>query len=82
MEANKFSLLGFYERRARRILPALFFVMFICIPFALVWFTPNDLKDFGMSLVAVSTFSSNILFWLESGYFSTEISTFKPKKYI
>ncbi|MDA9724439.1 acyltransferase [Gammaproteobacteria bacterium] len=77
MEANKFSLLGFYERRARRILPALFFVMLICIPFALIWFTPNDLKDFGKSLVAVSTFSSNILFWLESGYFSTD-SSIKP----
>ena len=41
------------------------------LPFAWLWLTPNDLKDFGQSLVAVSTFSSNILFWLESGYFDT-----------
>tara|TARA_B100000035_G_C21035212_1_gene570574 strand:- start:3799 stop:5715 length:1917 start_codon:yes stop_codon:yes gene_type:complete len=74
MAADKFSLLGFYERRARRILPPLFFVMLVCIPFALLWFTPNDLKDFGKSLVAVSTFSSNILFWLESGYFTNDAS--------
>ena len=33
--------------------------------------TPTDLKDSGQSLVAVSTFSSNILFWSESGYFDT-----------
>lgn len=30
---------------------------------------PNQMKDFSQSLVAVSLFSSNILFWLESGYF-------------
>ena len=71
MAEGKFSIINFYERRARRILPALFFVMAACFPFAWLWLTPNDLKDFGQSLVAVSTFSSNILFWLESGYFDT-----------
>jgi peptidoglycan/LPS O-acetylase OafA/YrhL len=71
MAEGKFSIVNFYERRARRILPALFFVMAACLPFAWLWLTPSDLKDFGQSLVAVSTFSSNILFWLESGYFDT-----------
>ena len=66
---DSFSVLSFYERRARRILPALFLVMLSCIPFAWFWLTPNDLRDFGESLIAVSTFSSNFLFWLESGYF-------------
>jgi len=68
MAEGRFSLVNFYERRARRILPALFFVMIVCIPFA---FTPSDLIDFGQSLIAVSTFSSNFLFWFESGYFDT-----------
>lgn len=71
MTEGKFSIVNFYERRARRILPALIFVMAACLPFAWLWLTPNDLKDFGQSLVAVSTFSSNILFSLESGYFDT-----------
>ncbi|OUU14540.1 MAG: hypothetical protein CBB97_24870 [Candidatus Endolissoclinum sp. TMED37] len=71
MAEGKFSIVNFYERRARRILPALFFVMATCLPFAWLLLTPADLKDFGQSLVAVSTFSSNILFWRESGYFST-----------
>jgi len=71
MAEGKFSIINFYERRARRILPALFFVMAACLPFAWLWLTPTDLKDFGQSLVAVSTFSSNILFWRESGYFAT-----------
>lgn len=71
MAKGKFSIVNFYERRARRILPTLFFVMAACLPFAWLWFTPSELKDFGESLVAVSTFSANILFWLESGYFDT-----------
>ena len=68
-EAGSFSLTSFYERRARRILPALFFVMLVCLPFAWMWLLPRDMKDFSQSLVAVSTFSSNFLFWKESGYF-------------
>ncbi|MDC0505525.1 acyltransferase [Amylibacter sp.] len=71
MAEGKFSIVNFYERRARRILPALFFVMAACLPFALFWLTPIHLKDFGQSILAVSTFSSNILFWWESGYFGT-----------
>jgi peptidoglycan/LPS O-acetylase OafA/YrhL len=71
MADGKFSIINFYERRARRILPALFFVMAACLPFAWFWLAPTHLKNFGQSLAAVSTFSSNILFWWESGYFDT-----------
>ncbi len=69
LEQGKFSIVNFYERRARRILPALFLVMLVCIPFAWFWLSPSDMKDFSQSLVAVSLFASNILFWHESGYF-------------
>ena len=69
MAEGKFSIINFYERRARRILPALFFVMAVCIPFAWFWLVPSDLVEFGHSLIAVSTFSSNFLFWSEAGYF-------------
>lgn len=72
-----FSLVGFYERRARRIFPALFIVILACIPFAWLWAPPVEMKDFSQSLVAVSAFSSNILFWRESGYFDTS-SELKP----
>ena len=70
IENKRFSILHFYERRARRILPALFFVMLVCIPFAWMWMLPSQMKDFSQSLVAVSLFASNILFWRESGYFA------------
>jgi len=71
LKQGRFSIINFYERRARRILPALFLVMLICIPFAWLWLLPSDMKDFSQSLVAVSVFASNILFWRESGYFYT-----------
>ena len=71
MNKGKFSIVTFYERRARRILPALFFVMLCCLPFAWMWLYPEQLKYFCRSLTAVSLYSSNILFWRESGYFDT-----------
>lgn len=66
---GRFTIADFYERRARRILPALFLVMFLCLPFAWLWLQPDDMKDFSESLVSVSLYVSNILFWRESGYF-------------
>ncbi|MGS0730727.1 acyltransferase family protein, partial [Shewanella sp. 0m-11] len=45
LESNRFSIINFYERRARRILPVLFFVILVCIPFAWLWLMPLDLKD-------------------------------------
>ena len=71
LDEGKFSLVGFYERRARRILPALFVVIAFCVPFAWIWLLPNEMKEFSQSLVAVAVFISNILFWNESGYFDT-----------
>ena len=71
LEQGTFSILRFYERRARRISPALFFVMLSCIPFAWMWMLPSQFKDFSLSLVGVSVFLSNILFAAETGYFAT-----------
>lgn len=71
LQQGDFSIINFYERRARRILPALFFIMFVCLPFAWLWLLPQDLKEFSESLAAVSGFASNVLFWKTSGYFET-----------
>ena len=67
---GRFSLADFYARRARRILPALFLVVACTIPPAFLLMLPSQFKDFSQSVAAVSVFSSNILFWLESGYFA------------
>ena len=75
--AGTFTLVDFYERRARRILPALFFVLFICLPFAWFWLLPGDMERFSQSLAAVAGFVSNIFFWQTSGYFA-RAAEFRP----
>lgn len=70
IEQGKFSLLRFYERRIRRIFPALFLVVALCFPVAWVLMLPEQYKDFSQSVAAVVLFLSNVLFWFESGYFA------------
>lgn len=65
-----FSIARFYERRARRILPALIFVLACCVPFALLWLLPADRQDFFRNVAATSLFSSNIYLWKTSSYFA------------
>ena len=77
IKSGDFRLVNFYERRARRILPALFLVMAASLPFAWFWLLPSDLKAYSKSLLFVSTFSSNIFFWYETGYFNA-LSELKP----
>ena len=67
--AGHFSIVNFYERRIRRILPALFTVMLATLPFAYIFLLPTEFEAYGKSLIAVPTFVSNVLFWSERGYF-------------
>ncbi len=76
-EAGSFSLLRFYERRIRRIIPALFFVISICLPVAWFLLSPKELNSFAQSLIAVSTFTSNIFFWRTLDYFD-QVADLKP----
>ena len=78
LENKRFSIIGFYERRARRLLPALFFVMVISIPFAWMWMLPDPLENFGQSLVSTSLFSNNILLILTSADYWEIKATYKP----
>lgn len=71
IQRNIFSIKSFYERRARRILPALYFVMLCTLPFAFFMMLPSALRSFSKSLIAVPLFTSNILFSFNS-YFDVE----------
>lgn len=72
IRAGRFSLLNFYERRIRRIMPALVLVTAACIPAAAIWMIPGQQEDFARSVVAVFFFVSNVYFWRESDYFAAE----------
>lgn len=77
LSRGRFSIVDFYERRARRILPALYLVMTLCLPAAWMLMGPNALENFGQSLVATTLFANNVLLNLTSGYWDLE-SSFKP----
>jgi peptidoglycan/LPS O-acetylase OafA/YrhL len=66
-----FSLINFYERRCRRILPILFFILFLSSLFAYYYMLPGQLKEFGETIISIICLCSNIYFWWkDDGYFS------------
>jgi peptidoglycan/LPS O-acetylase OafA/YrhL len=70
MEAGQFRFGRFWLRRARRLLPASYALVFTCMG-CYVFIYPVVLFDaFAESILASTLFSSNILFWREGGYFS------------
>ncbi len=70
IEAGRFSILRFYERRARRILPALFVVMGACIPVGWFWMLQTQFLELAEAVAATTLFVSNILYWTDTGYFA------------
>ncbi len=75
---GSFSVLKFYERRARRILPVLFVVIACCLPFAWAWMLPEQMASFGRSIIAVCLFVSNVFFWQQSGGYFAAASEEQP----
>ncbi|MEY2936597.1 MAG: hypothetical protein RL033_7346 [Pseudomonadota bacterium] len=77
LDRGDFSILRFYERRCRRILPALFAVFLVTSALASLVLMPPDLASFGRSLLSSVGFVSNVYFWKVSGYFDGA-ADFKP----
>ena len=67
---GRFSIIQFYERRVRRIFPALIAVLIFASAASWRLLLPQQLDDFAESVVATTLFVSNVLFWRESGYFT------------
>ncbi|MGE0350259.1 acyltransferase family protein [Hydrogenophaga sp.] len=63
VQEEQFSILRFYERRARRIIPALIAVIGITMIFGWVVFKPEEVDALGKSAIAAIGFSSNLWFW-------------------
>jgi peptidoglycan/LPS O-acetylase OafA/YrhL len=71
LRQGAFSYLSFYQRRARRILPAFFAVIAFCLCVALVMLSPEEAWRLGRSASAATLSISNILFWHSANYFDT-----------
>jgi peptidoglycan/LPS O-acetylase OafA/YrhL len=77
IRTNEFTVLKFYERRIRRILPALTVMVVFALLAALLLYDSGRFKSFAKSLLATMLFYSNINFWNEAGYFDAP-SLLKP----
>ena len=75
---GSFSFKHFYERRLRRILPALLFVMLISLPFAWIYLLPSSFVDFSKSILYSLGFSSNFYFWNSGQIYGAENGLLKP----
>jgi len=70
IQAGTFSLGRFWERRIRRIFPALFVMMTACLVAAHFFILyPPDYYHFGGTLIAQSLFASNVMFMRTDNYF-------------
>lgn len=69
IRTGTFSMIGFWERRARRILPPLFIVCGATSVAGLCLFLPSDLMQVGKEMASQSVFGSNVLFMMQGGYF-------------
>jgi peptidoglycan/LPS O-acetylase OafA/YrhL len=69
LSLGRFTIAGFYDRRVRRIFPALFAMVLTFLPVAWILMTPGQLKDFSQSVLATGLFLSNVYFFLKTGYF-------------
>jgi peptidoglycan/LPS O-acetylase OafA/YrhL len=70
LQSGAFSVIDFYGRRARRILPALFLVLAVSFILATMVLTHRPLIEFSRSLVAAVFFVANIFFWWRTDYFA------------
>jgi len=78
VNTGTFSFKHFYERRIRRILPALLFVMLVSLPFAWFYLLPNSLVDFSKSILYSLGFSSNFYFHYSGQQYGAVNGFFKP----
>lgn len=69
LEKKKFSLKNFYLRRARRILPILYFITLFSSIISILVMSQEQLNFFSKQVLSVVLFASNFFFWKNTGYF-------------
>ena len=75
---DSFSFKNFYERRTRRILPALLVVMVASLPFAWMYLIPTSFLDFSKSILYSLGFTSNFYFHYSGQQYGAVSGLLKP----
>ncbi len=73
--AGRFSVIGFYERRGRRIFPALITVLIVSFMLGFILFAPDTVKELGYEISQSASFTINLLFSHKADYFATTSAT-------
>ena len=81
LSKDTFSFGGFYLRRAKRLLPALYCTLIITTPLAYVFLTHGQWNDYLKQFLGAITFTSNLVLPLQVGYFQDAADT-KPLLHI
>lgn len=78
VEENKFSVLKFYERRIRRIIPLVLFTTLIAFVLGLIFMLPDDLENLSQSVFASNFSTNNILMKITSADYWAVKNDYKP----
>jgi peptidoglycan/LPS O-acetylase OafA/YrhL len=70
-----YSIVDFYNRRIRRIFPALFTIFFFCVIVTFFWSLPSEATQVGHGILSSIFFVSNYLFYSQTGYFDRNSET-------
>lgn len=76
--SGSINFIEFYKRRARRILPMLFFVIFVSFPFAWERLLPGSFVEYAKSILTALLFSSNFFFYFNTTEYGADSSLLKP----
>lgn len=74
LKNGTFSFAQFYERRVRRLLPALYVMVALSAVPSFHYLLSSERAEFFRSAAAVVTFTSNVFFWFRTGYFDPAAS--------
>ena len=77
IDSRSFNIFDFYSRRIRRIFPSLLLVLGTVLGFGWISLFQEEYRSLGKHVAAGAAFLSNIVFWLETGYFDAAAET-KP----
>ena len=75
---NRFSIVNFYLRRTRRIIPLSLFIILVSLSIGIVVMLPDDMENLAQSVMATNFFSNNILQAITTKNYWNVANEFKP----
>lgn len=76
--AGRFSIVRFYLKRVRRILPLVLFAQALTLLVGVAVMLPDDLENLAQSVVATNFFANNVLQYITTGNYWEVVNEYKP----